>query len=109
MEPVVKKLALDYLSFVKWGLLGFLIYNVLRCVCEGMAYTKPAVYIAAIGLAINIPANYIFIHGKLGFDAYGSAGCGIATAIVTWAMMVCLFIYILLKAPKRTLFICPYL
>jgi MATE family multidrug resistance protein len=94
MDPQVEQLAVDYLNFVKWGLLGFLIYNVLRCVCEGMAYTKPAVYIAAIGLAINIPANYIFIHGKLGFDAYGSAGCGIATAIVTWIMAFSLFIYI---------------
>ena len=95
MEPEVAGLALGYINYVKWGLLGFLIYNVLRCVCEGMAYTKPAVYIAAIGLAINIPANYVFIHGKLGFDAYGSAGCGIATSIVYWCMALSLFIYML--------------
>jgi MATE family multidrug resistance protein len=43
MEPEVAALALGYINYVKWGLLGFLIYNVLRCVCEGMAYTKPAV------------------------------------------------------------------
>ena len=95
MEPEVERLALGYIDYVKWGLVGFLLYNVLRCVCEGMAYTKPAVYIAAIGLAINIPANYVFINGKLGVDAYGSAGCGIATAIVYWCMALSLFVYML--------------
>lgn len=97
MEPFVEQQALAYIHYVKWGLFGFLIYNVLRCTCEGMAYTKPAVYIAAIGLAINIPANYIFIYGKLGIPAYGSAGCGIATAIVYLCMAFCLFIYTLLS------------
>lgn len=55
--------------------------------------TKPAFYISLIGLAINIPANYIFIHGKFGMPALGGAGCGIATALVFTAMAITQVIY----------------
>jgi MATE family multidrug resistance protein len=49
--------------------------------------------ISIIGLLVNIPANYIFIYGKLGAPALGGAGCGVATAIVYWSMFVSMFIY----------------
>jgi len=93
MEPQVSGLALDYLNYVKWGLPAFLIYCTFRNVSEGMTLTKPALYISIIGLAVNIPANYIFIYGKLGMPAFGGAGCGIATAIVFWCMAISLVIY----------------
>ena len=50
--------------------------------------------ISIIGLVINIPANYIFIYGEFGMPALGGAGCGIATAIVYWAMFVGMLAYV---------------
>ena len=94
MEPQVATLTLAYLDFVKWGLPAFLIYCTFRNVAEGMTLTKPALYISIIGLAVNIPANYIFIHGKFGLPAFGGAGCGIATAIVFWCMAISLATYV---------------
>ena len=79
--PAIANLAIDYIHFVKWGVFGFLIFTVYRNVTEGMGMTKPAFYISLLGLAVNIPINYIFINGLFGFPAYGGAGCGIATAI----------------------------
>ena len=93
MEPQVSVLTLNYLNFVKWGLPAFLIYCTFRNVAEGMTLTKPALYISIIGLGVNIPANYIFIHGKLSLPAFGGAGCGIATAIVFWCMAISLVSY----------------
>ncbi len=94
MEPEVFELSLAYLDYVVWGLPAFLAFCVLRNMSEGMAYTKPAVYIAMIGLAVNIPANYLFIYGEFGMPKLGSAGCGVATAIVNWVMAISLFIYV---------------
>lgn len=62
----VQGLAQGYIDFVKWGLLGFLIFTVYRNVTEGVGQTKPAFYISVVGLGINIIANYIFIYGKFG-------------------------------------------
>ncbi|MDC6657846.1 MATE family efflux transporter, partial [Leclercia adecarboxylata] len=45
------------------------------------------------GLALNIPLNYIFIYGHLGVPAMGGVGCGWATAIAMWVMMIGLAIW----------------
>ncbi|MFC3031415.1 MATE family efflux transporter [Pseudoalteromonas fenneropenaei] len=74
--------ASNYIFFVKWGMLGFLLFTIYRNVTEGVGLTKPAFYISILGLALNIPANYIFIHGKFGMPELGSAGCGLATSLV---------------------------
>ena len=92
-NKVYYELAEQYIHFVKWGIFGFLLFSVYRNITEGMGMTKPAFYISLIGLAVNIPANYVFIHGKLGFQAYGGAGCGIATALVFTAMALTQVIY----------------
>lgn len=91
--PEITDLAQGYIDFVKWGILGFLLFSVYRNVTEGIGLTKPAFYISIIGLGINVVANYIFIYGKLGMPALGSAGCGLATALVFWAMALAQIIY----------------
>ncbi|PHI37664.1 MATE family efflux transporter [Pseudoalteromonas sp. GCY] len=89
----VQTLAQGYIDFVKWGLLGFLIFTVYRNVTEGVGQTKPAFYISIVGLCINVVANYIFIYGKFGAPALGSAGCGLATSIVLWSMAIAQWVY----------------
>ncbi|TMN33240.1 MATE family efflux transporter [Pseudoalteromonas sp. S2755] len=89
----VQTLAQSYIDFVKWGLLGFLIFTVYRNVTEGVGQTKPAFYISIVGLCINVVANYIFIYGKFGAPALGSAGCGLATSIVLWSMAIAQWVY----------------
>ena len=85
-SPAIASLAFDYIHFVKWGVFGFLIFTTYRNMTEGMGMTKPAFYISLLGLAVNIPVNYI--NGLFGLPAYGGAGCGIATAIVLTVMAI---------------------
>jgi MATE family multidrug resistance protein len=40
------------------------------------------------GLALNIPLNYVLIHGKFGLPALGGVGCGWATGISMAAMLL---------------------
>ena len=104
-SAAIASMANDYIHFVKWGVFGFLFFSVYRNITEGMGMTKPAFYISLIGLAINIPTNYIFIHGKFGMPALGGAGCGIATALVFTAMAIAQVIYCQLskKVDAKTL------
>ncbi|WNC66960.1 MATE family efflux transporter [Thalassotalea nanhaiensis] len=97
LEPELKRLMLDYLSYIVWGGPGFCLYVVLRNFAEGLSITKPTMVISIIGLIINIPANYIFIYGAFGAPELGGAGCGIATAIVYWTMFVGMLIYVYLS------------
>jgi len=93
LEGNLKPLLFDYLQYIVWGAPGYCLYLVLRNYSEGLSYTKPTMIISIIGLAINIPANYIFIYGEFGIPAFGGAGCGIATALVYWAMFISMTIY----------------
>ena len=93
MEIQLKTLMFDYLRYIVWGAPGFCLYLVLRNYSEGLSHTKPTMIISIIGLIVNVPANYIFIYGAFGMPALGGAGCGVATAIVYWAMFISMAIY----------------
>ncbi len=56
---------------------------------------KTCMVIGFIGLACNIPLNWIFVYGKFGAPALGGVGCGVATAIVYWLMFFALLIYVI--------------
>ena len=93
LEGNLKPLILDYLQYIVWGAPGYCLYLVLRNYSEGLSYTNPTMVISIVGLLVNIPANYIFIYGEFGAPALGGAGCGVATAIVYWAMFFGMLFY----------------
>ena len=37
--------------------------------------------VGLLGLALNVPCNYVLIYGKLGLPQLGAVGCGVATAL----------------------------
>ena len=93
METELRIITIDYVRYVLYSMPAFALYQVLRNVCEGLSITKPSMIIMIIGLLVNIPANYVFIYGKLGLPAFGGAGCGIATGLVFLAMMFATWVY----------------
>ena len=90
-----------YLHAILWGAPGFLGFVALRSLNEGLSLTRPAMYVGLGGLLLNIPLNYICIYGKLGVPALGGAGCGVATAIVYWAMFLLMLVITLNNKKHR--------
>ncbi len=74
--------ASGYLKAISWGIPGLLIFAGLRYFSEGLAVTRPSMYVALSALLINIPADYILMYGKLGLPAMGATGTGYASAII---------------------------
>ena len=101
MEPILKDITSRYLHAILAAVPAFLLFQALRNYVEGLSLTKPAMVIGFIGLIINIPLNWIFVYGKLGFPAMGGAGCGIATTVVYWLMLFALIIYVLYAKKLR--------
>jgi MATE family multidrug resistance protein len=85
-----------FLIAISWGLSAMAMFSVLRDYCEGMGRPVPVTLISVAGLLLNIPVNYILIHGKFGLPALGGVGCGWASSIVMWAMLIMLTGYVLL-------------
>ena len=97
VEPVMAAKTSGYLHAILWGLPAFAMFQVLRNFSEGLSHTMPTMVIGFVGLAVNIPANYIFIHGHFGMPKLGGVGCGVATAIVLWAMLLAMIAYVKLS------------
>ena len=105
IEIQLKTLIFDYLFYIMWGAPAYCLYLVLRNYCEGLSNSKPTMVISILALLINIPTNYVFIYGELGFPALGGAGCGLATALVYWAMFIFTSIYCFYTPYLKTSFL----
>lgn len=88
IDPQLITPAMGYLRAVACGFPAVALYTVLRCYSDALGRTRPSMVIGLLGLLINIPANYVFIHGKLGLPAMGGVGCGWATALVMVFMLL---------------------
>lgn len=94
MEAELASITTDYVTYILFAMPGFALYQWLRNYCEGLGNTKPSMVITVIGLGVNIIANYIFIYGAFGIPEFGGAGCGIATALVIYAMLFATIAYV---------------
>ena len=103
VEPALVSKTEQYVYFICFGLPAFALYNTLRSYVEGMSNTIPTMVIGFVGLLVNIPANYIFIHGLFGLPKLGGAGCGLATALVMWFMCFAALAYTWLSKRYRHL------
>lgn len=93
VTPSIIPVAQGYLNAISWGVFGICGYMALRFFNEGMSVTRPAMYIAGIGMVVNIVANYILMYGKLGVPELGATGCGYASSIVGFVMFLGMFFF----------------
>jgi MATE family multidrug resistance protein len=90
----ISPIAVGYNDAVSWGLPAFFGFLALRFTSEGLGITRPIMYIALLGLAVNILGNWLFIYGYWGFPKLGAVGCAVATAIANWLMFGAMFAYL---------------
>lgn len=88
-----------YVLAIVWGAPAIFVFLALRFTTEGIGVTKPIMYASVSSLAINVFLNWVLMFGNLGAPALGAVGCGIASAVTMWLMMIGLAIY-MLRAKK---------
>lgn len=82
-----------YIAGVSLGVPAIALYTALRGYHEALGHPRPIMLISVLGLLLNIPLNYAFIYGYGVIPAMGGAGCGFATAILMWWMLLALICY----------------
>jgi MATE family multidrug resistance protein len=92
-----------FLHAIGFGMPAVTMYAALRGYSEAIGNPRPVTVISLLALVLLIPLNYIFMYGIGPVPALGSAGCGFATAILQWLMVITLALYIFKnKAYQRT-------
>jgi MATE family multidrug resistance protein len=89
-DPAVRPLSMLYLQGIAIGMPAAALAQVLRAFSEGSGRSKPVMLINVLALLINVPLNYMLIHGLFGLPKLGGAGCGWATGIALWLQFLML-------------------
>lgn len=110
VQPILDLLNLDaptaaitqgYLDAFSWGVPALLLMTALRGLTDGLGHTRVIMAFSVLSTLINLPANYIFIYGKLGFPAMGGIGCGWATTLSNSIAAVAMLVYLNRSAAYR--------
>lgn len=83
-----------FLHAIGFGMPAVTMYAALRGYSEAIGYPRPVTAISLMALLLLVPLNFIFMYGVGPIPALGSAGCGFATAILQWLMLMSLVLYI---------------
>ena len=93
-DPEIVSLAQAYLRAILWGAPALFLFGALRHFVEGVSRPRVVMIITTGGVILNVVANYVLMFGKLGLPALGLVGCGWASALVYWGMLVALLFFI---------------
>ncbi len=101
IDDSFRDITADYVAAISWGAPGIFVFLALRFTNEGVGYTKPIMWTSLLALVCNVFLNWVFIYGKLGAPAMGAVGCGVASAITMWVILLVLGGYMLLNPMYR--------
>jgi multidrug resistance protein, MATE family len=100
-EAAVAIQAVSYAKIIAFSIIPFMIFQTYRQFIEGLAFTKPAMYIALAANLVNIFGNWVLIYGNLGMPAYGLDGAGYSTLINRGFMAAAIIIYVMTSEQFR--------
>lgn len=103
IDPGFRDLTVGYIGAIAWGAPGIYTFLALRFTTEGIGKTKPIMYTSMLALLCNIFLNYVFMFGHFGVPAMGAVGCGYASAVTMWIIMITLASHVLVAAPYKPL------
>ncbi len=93
IDPEFRDLTVGYVKAITWGAPGIFMFLALRFTTEGVGMTKPIMVTSIIALVVNVFLNYVLMFGHFGAPALGAVGCGYASAITMWVVMLSLLIH----------------
>lgn len=101
IDPDFRELTAGYVGAITFGAPGIFAFLALRFTTEGVGHTRPIMYTSVFALVCNVFLNYVLMFGHFGAPALGAVGCGWASAISMWVVMLTLAAYMILNPRYR--------
>jgi MATE family multidrug resistance protein len=101
MDPAVLRLTRPYIAVVTWSVLPLLVYFALRRYLQGMGVVRPVMIVLLLANVVNVLANWMLIHGRLGAPALGVPGSAWATVVSRIVMAGGLIVVIVRRERTR--------
>ncbi len=101
IDPEFRDLTAGYVGAITFGAPGIFAFLALRFTTEGIGHTRPIMYTSVFALVCNVFLNYVLMFGHFGAPALGAVGCGWASAISMWVVMLTLAAYMIFNTRYR--------
>ncbi len=101
IDPEFRGLAVGYVGAITLGAPGIFIFLSLRFTTEGIGFIRPIMFTSIFALVCNVFLNYVLMFGHFGAPAMGAVGCGYASAISMWIVMLTLLSYMIVSRHYR--------
>ncbi|MFQ5982224.1 MAG: MATE family efflux transporter [Woeseiaceae bacterium] len=98
-----RDLTIGYVRAIMLGAPAICAFLAFRFTTEGIGQTRPIMYASLFALSCNVFLNYVLMFGHFGAPALGAVGCGLASAITMWLIMIALGSYTYLHPRYRPL------
>ena len=98
-----RDLTVGYVRAIMFGAPAICAFLAFRFTSEGIGDTRPIMYSSLFALVCNVFLNYVLMYGHFGAPALGAVGCGWASAITMWLIMIGLGTYLYLHPRYRPL------
>lgn len=103
IDAEFRGLTTGYVHAIVWGAPAIFVFLALRFTTEGIGATRPIMYVSVLSLIVNVFLNWVLMFGHFGAPALGAIGCGYASAITMWLMMIALTVYMIWDPKYRSL------
>lgn len=94
LPPEVTDKVMLFITGAAVGMPAAMTHRALHAYASSLGRPKAIMVVSLLALALNVPLNYILIHGLFGLPKLGGAGCGWATGIVFWFNCLALLAYV---------------
>lgn len=98
-----RDLTVGYVRAIMFGAPAICAFLAFRFTTEGIGHTRPIMYASLFALVCNVFLNYVLMYGHFGAPALGAVGCGWASGITMWLIMIGLGTYVYLSPTYRPL------
>jgi len=94
IDPGFRGMTVGYVRSIMFGAPAICMFLSFRFTTEGIGFTRPIMYTSLFGLVANVFLNWVLMYGHLGAPAYGAVGCGMASAITMWLILIFIATYV---------------
>lgn len=101
-EPVMQGIAEQYLLVMSLCAVPYCLQPALRGTLEGMSYTSIVFAVYLLIFLLNVPLDYVLVHGLYGLPKLGGVGCAWATVILVWLVTACMVCSLIFIKPLRS-------
>lgn len=98
-----REMTAGYVLAIVPGAPAIFVFLALRFTTEGIGHTRPIMYASIFSFFCNCFLNYVLMFGHFGAPALGAVGCGLASAITMWLIMIVLVTYMILSPRYKPL------